>query len=85
MAACAVGGATLPFDKSVPNECRSACTSIVRPRSSRLGMPASFKSRSRIRTKSFGTLNSFVSASSASGCGTHHAIAQHFRIPAGTG
>ena len=40
----------------VPKVCRKAWTSTDRPSSSRLGIPASFKSRSRILTRSLGTL-----------------------------
>ena len=53
--------------KSVPNVVRIACTSTTRRRSSRLAMPAAFKSRLRIRSKPVGTLKTGESAESRDG------------------
>ena len=61
MAACAVRGAIPPLLKCVPKVCGKARTSTVRPRSSCLGIPASFRSRLRIRISPAGTLNNSVS------------------------
>ena len=49
-----------PVPKSVPNVVRNACTSRVRPRSSRFGMPAALRSRLKILSRPVGTSKTSV-------------------------
>ena len=63
-------GATPALLKCVPNVCRNAWMSSVRPRSSTFSMPAALRSRSKIRINPLGTLNNGRLAGSRVGIGS---------------
>jgi hypothetical protein len=70
IAACAVRGVTPPLLSNVPKVCRMACTSSVRPRSSRFSIPARARSRFKMRTSWPGIRKTAVCAGSLTGIGT---------------